>query len=68
MILVDSSPEFFGAWLRETVSRVKAVPEQERVVFINAWNERAEGNHLEPCERWGRPFLEATREVLKAGS
>jgi lipopolysaccharide biosynthesis protein len=39
-------------------------PEEEQIVFINAWNEWAEGNHLEPCRTFGRAFLEATREVF----
>ena len=26
-------------------------------------NEWAEGNHLEPCQKWGRAFLEKTKTV-----
>ena len=67
-MLKDATPELYEHWLEEasnlTIS--ERAPEQ-RIVFINAWNEWAEGCHLEPDRKFGRAFLEATKRV-KAGS
>ena len=38
--------------------------EEENLVFINAWNEWGEGNHLEPDLKHGHGYLEATRQAL----
>jgi lipopolysaccharide biosynthesis protein len=64
-ILVDSTPEIYGQWLKETIQEFKPPSSEENLVFINAWNEWGEGNHLEPCQTWGRAYLEATREALR---
>ena len=63
-IFDGATPEAYERWLRQTVESVAQVPEEENFLFILAWNEWAEGNHLEPDERFGRAFLEATRAVL----
>ncbi|MDJ0688928.1 MAG: glycoside hydrolase family 99-like domain-containing protein [Xenococcaceae cyanobacterium MO_188.B32] len=63
-ILHNSTPEIYKRWLREAIKKTATSKSGEKIVFINAWNEWAEGNHLEPCQRWGHAYLEATRKVL----
>lgn len=65
-ILKGSTPELYERWLRAVLERFEPPSPQENVVFVNAWNEWGEGNHLEPCQQWGRAYLEATRRALQA--
>lgn len=66
-IVTGSDPELYGLWLAEVArDAVKNHRVSERVVFVNAWNEWAEGNHLEPDQRFGRAFIEATAMALNA--
>ena len=67
-ILHGASPARYGHWLRSVVSSVEGSGGPEGLVFINAWNEWAEGNHLEPCQKWGRGYLEATQAAMAAGT
>jgi lipopolysaccharide biosynthesis protein len=67
VILRNSTPELYERWLRETIEGDDARgPASEPLVFINAWNEWGEGAHLEPNRRWGRAYLEATRDAVHA--
>lgn len=69
LIFVESSPERYEAWLRDTVEQTRGrLSGDERLIFINAWNEWGEGCHLEPDERYGHAFLDATRRALCGGS
>lgn len=63
-ILKDASPEKYQAWLENIFKTFKPYSADEDFIFINAWNEWAEGNHLEPCQKWGRRYLEATKKVI----
>ena len=63
IVIVNSSPENFELGLAEAVASVQDKPFDERLVFVNAWNEWAEGNHLEPDQRHGLGYLEAVRRV-----
>lgn len=64
-VFINSSPEVYEIWLRGAIDRAKqSLPDGEQFVFINAWNEWAEGTHLEPDQKNGRGYLEATRRSL----
>ncbi len=62
-VLRGASPEGYGRWLRTVVERVRA-RDADPVVFVNAWNEWAEGAHLEPCAASGHAYLEAHAAAL----
>ena len=64
-IFLGSTPEKYKAWLSHVIdSTMSRFTGEERIVFINAWNEWAEGNHLEPDQRFGHGYLEATSRAL----
>jgi GT2 family glycosyltransferase/glycosyltransferase involved in cell wall biosynthesis len=65
-VFAKSSPGAYQAWLEEAIRRThEQYAGDHRMVFINAWNEWAEGNHLEPDQRYGHGFLEATKNALE---
>lgn len=63
-IIQNDNADKYSEWLESSCNKVLEYPESEQVVFINAWNEWAEGCHLEPDLRNGRNFLEATKDVV----
>lgn len=60
-----SSPKLFTKWLAnafsDTLNRFE--DKDEQIVFVNAWNEWAEGAHLEPDQRYGYAWLQAVRDA-----
>lgn len=65
-VFTHATPRDYEVWLRALVAATEAAhPPEDRFVFINAWNEWAEGTHLEPDQKWGRGFLEATARALR---
>jgi hypothetical protein len=61
------NPVSFRRWLARAADAA-SVAGGEPLVFVNAWNEWAEGAYLEPDGRFGRANLETVRQVIGSPS
>lgn len=64
IIYSNSTIALYEADLRAAIGTACLHPDAPGLIFINAWNEWAEGNHLEPDLRNGFSYLEATHRAL----
>ncbi len=68
-IFAGSSPQLFANWFSAQASWTREHHEVERqFIFLNAWNEWAEGAHFEPDTDNGLAYLETLRGVLSGES
>ncbi len=63
-VYMGARPALFEEQVRHAVGLISDRPADQRVLFVQAWNEWAEGNHLEPDLRYGDGWLEALRRGL----
>ena len=61
----NCSPNKYKKWLRNSFEYVLKTSGTENIVFINAWNEWAEGTYLEPDKKYGYSYLNATANVIR---
>lgn len=62
--LINSTPSLYAKWLKEVYSNFIPYTSEENFVFINAWNEWAEGNYLEPDLENKDSYLHATKNSI----
>ena len=63
--LHGATPELFQAYVEGKLDEVENFSiGDERLLFVNAWNEWAEGAHLEPDQAYGHRWLAAIRHAL----
>jgi lipopolysaccharide biosynthesis protein len=59
-----STPTLFYEWLMYSIARARKNAEDEGIVFINSWNEWAEGAYLEPDRKSGYAYLAACAAAI----
>ncbi len=65
VILDGATPDLYRQWLTDIIVETKGNQTlDDQIIFINAWNEWAEGTYLEPDLRWKYGYLEATRDAI----
>jgi hypothetical protein len=65
-VLYNSTPVLFKQMLQNALNMVLNEPSADnRIVFIKAWNEWAEGNYLEPDRKFGHQYLQVIKECLE---
>ncbi len=58
------TPEVFKNHVHETVSYIKDKDYEHRIIFLDSWNEWAEGNYMEPDQTYGHAYLDSLREEI----
>jgi hypothetical protein len=66
VVLEGSSPATFGIALDRALQACARRDAEDNFLFIKSWNEWAEGNHIEPCRRHGRAYLDVLRAKVGA--
>lgn len=64
VVVEGSTPDQFEGYLIAVRSLISNRQPSDRIVFLKAWNEWAEGNYVEPDNLFGRGYLEAIKSAL----
>lgn len=64
IIMKGSTPEKWGQFCSQCAEILNSRKERNQLLFIKSWNEWGEGNYLEPDQKFGSAYLDATRSAF----
>lgn len=65
IVIKNSTPKLFKESIEKALSLIENKPTEHKILFLQSWNEWAEGNYIEPDIKYGHEFLDALRETTK---
>lgn len=63
MIFKNSSPKIWEKHLKKAIDNLAENIDNPQIIVIKSWNEWAEGNYLEPDDKFGNQWLEAVKNI-----
>lgn len=63
-VYYNYTPDTFSKHIKEIIEKVQDKPFEHRIVFLKSWNEWAEGNYVEPDQKYGHGYLDALRDNI----
>lgn len=64
-IYYNSTPEAFEKDVKLTLKLIERKKQERKIIFLQAWNEWAEGNHVEPDLKYGYGYLDVLKKYFK---
>jgi hypothetical protein len=64
IIYYNATPENFYLGAKKAIDLVSKKPFENRIIFLNSWNEWGEGSYMEPDTKYGKGFISQLRRAL----
>ena len=64
IVFEGATPALFATYLKKAINLLSKKAPEEKIIFLKAWNEWAEGNYVEPDREFGHQYLDAIRKIL----
>lgn len=65
LIIKGSTPELWSILVKKSIDYSERYETSKQIIFVKSWNEWAEGNYLEPDQKWGMAYLEELKKNLE---
>jgi hypothetical protein len=63
-IYTESTPDLFRQQIEQALSLIENKKDENKILFLQSWNEWAEGNYVEPDLKFGKGYLNVLKEML----